>query len=436
MAQWNRDDRTLHAKVVYYGPAFGGKTTNLEALHRLTDLRGESRLLSIDTAEDRTLFFDLLSVDLGELLGYRVGVKVYAVPGQVRYETTRKVVLSGADAVVFVADSSPRREEQNRWSMQNLEMNMRANGLDPARVPILYQYNKQDLEQAAPPDEVARWLGLGAKSEGFPAVATDHRGVLETFVAACKAMLESLVEHAEPATRKQIDTKQLTSQVDRAFAPHLARASSIATDATIGREAVVGGDEELLEGSLQAGAELGERLAHESGRAQRLERELEALRALGDSVRRVGASFDRDTVVDAGLESARKTLGVGIVSLLHRGKDGRLETVRVCGSKREPLLASDQGKRLAHRLCAGDRPCVVNELSEEYVGKVQGVSALACVPLEATPHFLIAYVPSRGTLFDESDVRILTTLAAHLAVGLERVRLYAELEAASEAVSV
>ena len=144
----NLAEKTISAKLVYYGPAFGGKTTNLESLHRLTDPSGEHRLLSVKTSGDRTLFFDLLPFDLGSILGYQVGIKIYTVPGQVRYDTTRQIVLAGADAVVFVADSTSDREEQNRWSLQNLTMNMRSQGMEAGKVPVLYQFNKRDLPDA------------------------------------------------------------------------------------------------------------------------------------------------------------------------------------------------------------------------------------------------------------------------------------------------
>src|SRR4029079_7947238 len=131
MAQWNRTDRTLVAKLVYYGPALGGKTTNLRVLHRLTDPEGTQKLVSVNTADDRTLFFDLLPFDLGSVLGYKVAIKLYTVPGQVRYDATRRVVLAGADAVVFVADSDPARERDNRQSWENLLQSMQATRMDP-----------------------------------------------------------------------------------------------------------------------------------------------------------------------------------------------------------------------------------------------------------------------------------------------------------------
>jgi hypothetical protein len=137
MAQWSRGERTLFAKIVYYGPAFGGKTTNLEALHRITDPANLSELVSVRTPDDRTMFFDVLPIELGEILGYRVAIKVYTVPGQVRYETTRRVVLAGADSVVFVADSSSKREQDNRWSLQSLATNLGARRLAAGGISVL-----------------------------------------------------------------------------------------------------------------------------------------------------------------------------------------------------------------------------------------------------------------------------------------------------------
>jgi len=262
MAQWSHKDRTLYAKVVYYGPAFGGKTTNLESLHRIADPDRTQQLLSVQTSDDRTLFFDLLPFDLGDILGYQVALKLYTVPGQVRYETTRQVVLSGADAVVFVADSCTGREEQNRWSLQNLRMNMRTRKLDPSRVPVLFQFNKQDLPDAASPSEVAGWLGVRPEA-GVPGVATNGTGVLESFRAGCRAMIEALVSTADERTRDAIDTTALSREIDRAFAPHLERFDrdpSALSPAEGAHTAIEFQGEDLLEGALQATVELGERL--------------------------------------------------------------------------------------------------------------------------------------------------------------------------------
>ncbi len=108
MVQFRHAQREIQFKIVYYGPALGGKTTNLEALHEIADPEGNTQLVSLKTAEDRTLFFDFLPFNLGEIQGYQIRYQVYTVPGQVHYNTTRKVVLAGTDAIIFVADSQAR----------------------------------------------------------------------------------------------------------------------------------------------------------------------------------------------------------------------------------------------------------------------------------------------------------------------------------------
>jgi hypothetical protein len=286
MAQWSGGSRTLFAKLVYYGPALGGKTTNLRALHRLVDPQATTKLLTIQTSDDRTLFFDLLPVEMGQILGHRVALKLYTVPGQVRYDATRRIVLAGADAVVFVADSSRAREAENRGSLENLRINMRANGLDPAAVPILFQFNKQDVRDAAPPEEVARWLGTDP-ARGFAAVAKDAEGVLETFIAAARAMVERLASLAVQRTHEPLEPAKVGREVDRAFAPCLARLRAKARSAPAAPAGesgsstpiVLGGDD-LLEQSLKASLVLGDRAATETARAERLDREADALRRL------------------------------------------------------------------------------------------------------------------------------------------------------------
>src|SRR5512137_2049593 len=130
MVQFRHAQREIQFKVVYYGPALGGKTTNLEALHEITDPENKTQLVSLKTAEDRTLFFDFLPFDVGEIQGYHIRFQVYTVPGQVHYNTTRKVVLVGTDAVIFVADSQPDRAEENYISWENMKANLIANKLD------------------------------------------------------------------------------------------------------------------------------------------------------------------------------------------------------------------------------------------------------------------------------------------------------------------
>lgn len=439
MAQWSHADRTLYTKIVYYGPALGGKTTNLHALHRMTDPGAIHRMLSLSTADDRTLFFDLLPFELGSILGYKVAIKLYTVPGQVRYEATRRVVLSGADAVVFVADSSPGRESDNRRSFEDLRQNMRANRLEPASVPVLVQLNKRDLPGVAPEASMASWFP-GARAAPRPAIALDGRGVLETFVDACKAMLERLVAHADERTRRDIDPDDLERQIDRAFAPHVARAAEGA--APPGRageraDAIVLEDHDLLRSAVRSSMTLGDDLANASSRLARLESEADAMRRLGDAVRASGASFDASAIVDGALRAACDVLGAPCVSLLC-GAGGSISCEGSWGRGEDPLTSCAAGAGLARAVFAQPSACVVECLADDAPDVAtspgfEGLRALAAIPVGGDPpRRLVAWAAGPDGRFEEADLRFLDTLAAHLAVGLDKARLYRELAGSRE----
>src|SRR5262245_34051437 len=175
---------------------------------------GENRLISVNTANDRTLFFDLLPLDLGRILGHTFKIQLYTVPGQVRYEATRRVVLSGADAVVFVADSQRGRSADNRAAWDSLLVNLKLNGIDPLSLPIVVQCNKQDVEGALTPDEVEASLRSGRETIGTS--ATRCQGVVETFRAAVLLMLKRLATLT--GRRRAEDLEAIEEQVARAFA--------------------------------------------------------------------------------------------------------------------------------------------------------------------------------------------------------------------------
>jgi len=191
MVQFNFAEKTIKAKVVFYGPAKSGKTTNLEQIHRLTDPTGHNSLVSLNTAQDRTLFFDLLPISLGQVSGYEFKIQVYTVPGQVQYNATRRVVLAGADAIVFVADSRKSMAKENIAAFENMKVNLLANRLVPEKVPLVLQYNKRDMPDIDTEAELNRQLNAWGR-KAFPGVAANGEGVLETFEAAAQEMLQSI----------------------------------------------------------------------------------------------------------------------------------------------------------------------------------------------------------------------------------------------------
>jgi len=216
MVQFNFSERTIKAKVVYYGPPQSGKTTNLEQIHRITDPGGANRLISLNTAQDRTLFFDLLPFSLGTVSGYDFKVQLYTVPGQVQYNATRRVVLAGADAVVFVADSQKTMARENQASFENMKVNLLANRLVPEKLPLVLQYNKQDLDGLTSRAELDRVLNFWGR-RAFPAVASRGEGVIETFSAVVQDMLTAIAVKYN-LREKGLDPAAVPEIVAQAFA--------------------------------------------------------------------------------------------------------------------------------------------------------------------------------------------------------------------------
>ena len=180
MIEFDEQQQRMVLKLVYYGPALSGKTTNLLALHDQLSLDGRGELMLLDTTEDRTIYFDLLPFFYVAPSGMKIKIKVYTVPGQVRHDATRKAVLQRADGVVFVADSQLGRMSVNFESFDNLEKNLSMVGLSIERLPLVVQFNKRDVVDVVPEEEILRaW-----EPTGLPVVmasALNGFGVLETF---------------------------------------------------------------------------------------------------------------------------------------------------------------------------------------------------------------------------------------------------------------
>jgi hypothetical protein len=191
MVQINFGERQVTAKIVYYGPGMSGKTTNIEVVHQKAPPGNRGELTSISTDGDRTLFFDFMPLDLGTVAGLKTSFQIYTVPGQVYYNSTRKLVLQGVDGVVFVADSSATMVEENLESLRNLEQNLAEYGKDVGEIPLVIQYNKRDLPDALPLEELERLLNpRGVPS--FEAVANTGQGVFPTLKALASIVIQSI----------------------------------------------------------------------------------------------------------------------------------------------------------------------------------------------------------------------------------------------------
>jgi signal recognition particle receptor subunit beta len=214
MVQISHAERELTIKIVYYGPGLSGKTTNLHWLHERTRGSARGRLLTVNTADDRTLFFDLLPVFFETKNGLKVKIKLFTVPGQVIHNATRKVVLQGADGVIFVADSRRDATPDNNGYWKNLMENLRDNGFAKDEVPVVIQFNKLDLPNARTVQELDEMRKRG-KEAVFGAVAIRGQGVAETLYGLLQLVYRNLDTRLGLAAKLQLTEKELLSQVFR-----------------------------------------------------------------------------------------------------------------------------------------------------------------------------------------------------------------------------
>jgi signal recognition particle receptor subunit beta len=191
----NYASREINCKIVYYGPGLCGKTTNLQFIYSKTNPELKGKMISLATETERTLFFDFLPLALGQIRGFKTRFHLYTVPGQVFYDASRKLILKGVDGVVFVADSQVERMEANVESLDNLRINLREQGYELEKLPYVVQYNKRDLPNAAPLDEMRKLLNPAGAME-FEACATTGDGVFETLKSVAKLVLTDLKKMA------------------------------------------------------------------------------------------------------------------------------------------------------------------------------------------------------------------------------------------------
>lgn len=210
--QFDFKAKELTVKLVYYGPALSGKTTNLQAIHRLVSPESSGRLMTLDTRDDRTLFFDLLPLSFQTTGGVQIRVKLFTVPGQVIHNATRRLVLQGADGVAFIADSQRAETKANQVAFVNMRENLIENGFDAERFPVVIQFNKRDMPDVRTDDELDRMAQRG-REPVFKAIAIRGVGVMETFYGLLELTWRSLEAEHHLAEKFGIETDTFLNEV-------------------------------------------------------------------------------------------------------------------------------------------------------------------------------------------------------------------------------
>ncbi len=459
MSLINLRDRTINAKIVYYGTALSGKTTSLRHIHRVVDPDGRTELVSLNTQGDRTLFFDFLPIPLGSLGGFQVRLQAFTVPGQVKYHVTRRYVLRGADGVVFVADSDPAALEGNAESLEGLRANLVANSLDPARVPLVFQWNKRDVPGAQPVDALHAALNPEGRPE-FETTATTGDGVFEALSALCGDILEGLAREyrlADPAdVRRQLDARLAEIREEHGrrvvrMVPGTAAAAALVPEAASGAEesraSVIVTRAEATEDGLPGVDQLLEQAVATNIESARLVSELhETRRRLGEHVRQlavlhetgvvIAGALDLETVLRHVLDGALSTVGAthGAVLLRDVATDQVVPQL-VRGFAQDPVATEGVHDADVVRRLLDGAPFALAAAEVPWIAAAAGdvpVAAALVAPLVHQGESLGALVAYElhGPRRDDTDARLrfLGAVAGQASVALANARLYERVE--------
>jgi signal transduction histidine kinase/signal recognition particle receptor subunit beta len=447
MVQFDNQNRQIKIKIVYYGPAVGGKTTCLQHIHRVTDPQRRTKLSSLNPAADRTLFFDLLSLNLGRIRGFQLALQLYTVPGQVQYDATRRTVLTGADGVVFVADSQVSQREANLESLENLWANMAAIGLDRKSVPVVLQYNKRDLD----PIQTVEEMGAALNADKYPAfqtVAISGEGILEAFTAVGEKTLAAVADKLGVGTSPQAIAR-LQEQMRKAMQPFMpgeGEAPPVADDVEVTVTAPEIKPGEVLSEDVLVGEAVRANLAMTdvTTRLDFVSRQLERKVRVMDSISQFGHSVsnqrDPAKVLRLLITEAIRLLQLQGASVIIIPGSGRVREAVVHGFKQDPLLraADSTGASVATAILNNGIPRLfARELGEDDDGvaltavEAAGFTSALAVPMmtqEKIVGLLTAFGDKERADLDEDDLQLATVLASTAAMGYANAISWRQME--------
>jgi len=445
MVQFDNQYRQIKIKIVYYGPALGGKTTCLQHIHRVTDPQRRTKLYSLNTASDRTLFFDLLSLNLGRIRGYRLAMQLYTVPGQVQYNATRRAVLSGADGVVFVADSQTDQRAANRQSLDNLWENLAANGLARNTLPIVFQYNKRDLDPLLSIAGLDGDLNPGG-APSFPTIAIRGEGVMDGFAAISELTLTAVADKLGVGGNTQA-VGRLKEQVRAALQPYVGADEATAeSDRTVTVPVGSTDDSEPLEQETLVGEAVRANLAMTDLNARfdsvtrQLEQMVRGLEEVSEFGTAVTSDRDPEAVMRRLASAARAVVDADAAAVLVVPGSGGLREVAVDGVARDPLLTArdEAGEPFAVTLLGGREPVILaRDLDGEHgsfaVAAVEraGYGSALAVPViirDRVTGMLTVYRTEGRVALGDDELRLASTLASTAAVGHASAQAWSRLE--------
>jgi signal transduction histidine kinase/signal recognition particle receptor subunit beta len=445
MVQFDNQYRQVKLKVVYYGPGLCGKTTCLQYIHRVTDPQRRTKLYTLNTASDRTLFFDLLGLDLGRVRGYRLTLQLYTVPGQVQYNATRRAVLAGCDGVMFIADSQRTSVRANQESFANLGENLRANGLDPDSVPVVFSYNKRDL-----PDVVSRAeLDRALNASGYPVfetVATAGNGVIEAFSSIAQATVLSVADRLGLSHQPEA-LNRLVANVGGALQPLMRGTPTREVEAAVViHPAEAKGDDlqeqELISEAVRANIAMTDLNLRLDRLTAELERKVANLRSINEFGRLMTLAREPEEITAGFLDRLLAELKVACGSLLLVDHKGELIEILRRGMATDPLARREgQSSAPADVILASRQPFItrVDEVEEAqlaespWMDEVRGLNLIGvlAVPLVAQDRplgLVTAFADQAHGHFEDEELELATAMSANAATTLANARAWRSLE--------
>lgn len=472
MAQISHADKEIKLKVVYYGPALCGKTTNLIYVHQVLFPNQKVKLFSINTGDDRTLFFDLLPLELGRINGYELKLQLFTVPGQVRYNQTRRAVLSKTDGVVFVADSQKNEMDANQESFDNMKENLEANHIDYQTVPLVVQYNKQDLENILHPEELGRALN-DRNAPSFGAIAITGVGVLQTLkqsilqvlgnfnqnfpdfpVSEIEDKIDRSFEAVLETYQKKIRTPVPAGEAETSFRNGL-QSSAHNIKVKENRENI--SQEQLLEKAVETNIEMAELFNELNTTKNLLEQRNRELTILGQVAQALTEDFDPEQLPRMLFRSILMTFQTAHGALLeYRFDTKQLRELFISGFDRDPLAAIPiaPGKSVAQYLFEQKTPFSLNVFSFEkrsLPGRAQDdlvdalkklkIMALMSVPIRSSGldyGLLVVYqmINESSVLkaFSPEEMKFLSRLSTPISLAFEKMLLSGKVKELDQSV--
>ncbi|MCK5879953.1 MAG: GAF domain-containing protein [Holophagae bacterium] len=444
MVQISFSKREILVKIVYYGMGLCGKTTSLQYLHSVMDPSSTTKLFSVKTDEDRTLFFDFLPITIATLNNFKIKLKIYTVPGQVKYNATRKAVLAGVDGVMFVVDSQQGLIQDNVASMKDLVGNLNYYKLNLDNLPLVLQYNKRDLSPLTPIPELNGTLNPDKTFPYFPSVAIRGEGVTDAFLEICNLSMKQIIsKHKLPVGEDILDSflLSLRQPIENIIAKEETESDEIAReDATVNIQLdSVSHDEEedestsLLRQAVTSNLQMVDLYDELEELKKSLELRVKELITANQISSTMLAELETDRVIQLASEAFQRHGNFAVSILLDLGPDQELKEAEHTNLKDDPLnhIILESGLSAARAIIQKNRVALLNRhknpsIFQKVRGELPEIKSVICIPLvvKGKSQGIINLYSSVAESFKKNTLTYYHLISNNIAIGLENARLY------------